>query len=312
MVEVEELAFPSRDGATEIHALLWRDGAPREPRGIVQVVHGMAEHIGRYDAFARYLAQRGYAVCGHDHIGHGASVASKEDWGHIPLSAGADALVEDAHELRCCVQPCFDRATPYFLFGHSMGSFVVRNCIAEHGEGLAGAIICGTGHVPGAMARGGNLLARAIARMRGERHVSPLLGKLTVGAYADAVENPRTPLDWLSYDEANVDRYIEDEACGFPFTAAANAALTDLTLRLADGTWAQRVPHDLPLLFVSGAEDPVGDNGAGVRAAHAHTVDAGMADTQVKLYEGMRHEILNEADGEQVMQDILEWMEDHM
>lgn len=306
---LQNLEYPSHDGRTTIHAVLWRDEANESPRGIVQLVHGMAEYIERYDEFARYLVDAGYVVCGHDHIGHGQSVVSKEDWGVLPLDGGADILIEDVHELRLAVQPCFPPETPYFIFGHSMGSFVVRNYVAKHGEGLAGAIICGTGHVDAKTAAGGRTLARVLSKLRGPRYVSTMMHNMSVGAYSKAIKNAATPVDWLSHNADNVKRYLEDEACGFLFSVSGNAALMDLLVRLADGTWAQRTPKELPLLFIAGSEDPVGDNGAGVQTAYEHTTAAGMPHTQIVLYDNMRHEILNEDDRERVFADIATWLE---
>jgi alpha-beta hydrolase superfamily lysophospholipase len=192
-----------------------------------------------------------------------------------------------------------------------MGSFVVRSYIAACGESLDGAIICGTGHVPTALSSAGNLAARVIGRVRGERYVSKLLGDISIGAYAKAIEDARTPLDWLSHNEQNVDDYIADPQCGFAFSAGGNATLTALTREVCTPTCCARVPHDLPLLYVAGDGDPVGDMGEGVRTAAKMAEDAGSTDVTCIIYEGMRHEILNETDAQRVMEDLATWMEEH-
>lgn len=306
----ELVSFTSGDGSTEIHGAIW--WPETQARGVVQLVHGMAEHIMRYEPFALYLNGRGFVVCGHDHLGHGKSVKSPDDWGCLPVRGGRDVLVGDVGRMRTLVRERVDATLPHFIFGHSMGSFVVRAYISECAQGLQGAIVCGTGHIPPATSAAGNKLARAIARVRGERHVSKVLGDLSVGAYAKAIENPRTPLDWLSYDEQNIDTYIQDEMCGFAFSAGGNATLTALTREVCSPACCARVPSDLPLLYIAGDGDPVGDMGKGVHIAAQMAREAGSTDVTCIIYEHMRHEILNEAEGERVMDDVATWMEERL
>ena len=321
------IGFKSHDGKTQVKGLIWsagRTGAAMgfsasassrgklaTPRGIVQIVHGMSEHIGRYDDFARFLVAQGYVVCAHDHIGHGKSVGASEERGHLPLEGGADVLVEDVHELRRTVASRYSRQVPYYLFGHSMGSFVTRVYLSRHAEGLAGAVICGTGNQSRALSRAGNFLARRIAASKGETVRSAKLDSLGAGGFAKAIPNARTPLDWLSTDPAVVDAYIADEMCGAMFSAGGYATLTSLTYEAASPSCAEKVPYDLPLLFIAGSDDPVGDGGRGVRAAADLARRAGSADVEVKLYEGMRHEILNEPGHARVYDDVLTWLEAH-
>lgn len=309
-VKRETVAFTSTDGHTQVHGEIW--WPERKACGVVQLVHGMAEHIMRYEPFALYLNERGFVVCGHDHVGHGTSVDTTDDWGCLPVRGGRDILVGDVGRMRAVVRGKVDASLPHFLFGHSMGSFVVRAYISECGQGLAGAVICGTGHIPPATSAAGNIVARIIARVRGERYVSKLLGDLSVGAYAKAIEDPRTPLDWLSHDEANVDAYIADERCGFAFSAGGNATLTALTKEVCTPACCARVPANLPLLYIAGDGDPVGDQGKGVRTAAAMAREAGSTDVTCTIYEHMRHEILNETDGQRVMDDVATWMEERI
>ena len=304
----ETVHFTSTDAKSNVHGEIW--WPDEKPRIALQLVHGMAEYIMRYEPFAQYLNERGVVVCGHDHIGHGDSVSSRHQLGHLNVRGGRDALVGDVGKMRAQMASRIDGSIPYFLFGHSMGSFVVRAYIAECGEGLSGAIICGTGHIAPGTSSAGNALARVIARIRGEEYVSKMLGNLSVGAYSKAIENARTPLDWLSFNEENVDRYIKDDKCGFAFTAGGNAMLTALTREVCDHACCSRVPKDLPLLYIAGDSDPVGAMGKGVRIAAKMAEEAGSTDVTCKIYEHMRHEILNESDGEKVMEDILAWMEE--
>ena len=320
-----EFAFDSADGKSQVRAVLWvpltmertdsASGEPElgcfKPRGVVQLIHGMAEHIDRYDDFARFLADAGYLVAGHDHIGHGDTAGAPERRGVIDAEGGADAMIEDAQMLRLLVSQQVASGTPYFIFGHSMGSLVLRSYLPRYGSGLAGAIICGTANEPVAVSRAGNLAARAIARVRGDDYRSKLLDGMGVGAFAKQIENPRTPHDWVCTDPAVVDAYIADELCGAMFSVGGYATLTDLTGEVVSPSCAAKVPKGLPVLFVAGAEDPVGACGKGVRAAADLLRRAGVRDVEVKLYEGMRHEILNEPGRAQVYTEVVGWIEEH-
>ncbi len=316
-VEKLSIGFRSYDRSSQIKGVLWQPvvthgSSSAAPRAIVQIVHGMAEHSGRYEEFARYLVDAGFAVCAHDHIGHGRSVADPMDLGHMPLDQGKDTLIEDVHELRKTVSARFSRKTPYFIFGHSMGSYVTRAYLSRHAEGLAGAIICGTGNEPVVKSKMGHALASRVAAKQGERTRSKLLHNLADGSFSKAVKHARTPVDWLSTDPAVVDAYLADELCGQMFTAGAYATLTSLTSETATLDSALAIPPDLPVLFIAGALDPVGNKGRGVKSAAALFERAGITDVEVKLYKGMRHEILNEPGKRQVYDDVLAWVDRHM
>ena len=304
----EEIWFDSTDGTSKIHGYIWWPASDQRV-GVVQLVHGMAEYIGRYDAFARFLAEHGYVVCGHDHIGHGQS-CDPSLHGKLPLREGKAVLVGDVDKLRTLMAERVSPELPYFIFGHSMGSFVVRSYIAGHGEGLAGAIVCGTGFIPPATSSMGQLVAKVVATFKGADSTSGLLDSLSTGGYAKAIKNIRTPLDWLSYDEKNVDDYIADADCGFSFSAGGIATLTSLTREVCDKVSAARVPKDLPLLYIAGDADPVGDAGKGVQASVQLVKDAGVRDVTCIIYGHMRHEILNEAEHKKVFDDVLAWLED--
>lgn len=303
----EEFSFPSADGESTIHARWWIP-ANRQPRAVVQLVHGMVEHIGRYDRFAAFLASEGFAVCGHDHIGHGLSAAKIEDLGCLPPKKGASVMVADAHSVRTIANQRFPELK-HFIFGHSMGSFVVRSYIAKHGEGLAGAVICGTGNQPLALSKSGNLLANILCAINGPRSTSNLIHSMAVGAYAKSIPDARTPHDWISVDPAVVDEYAADPRCAYMFSVGGYAALTDLTAEVVTPACAAATPKNLPLLYIAGDQDPVGDCGKGVHAAAELVKKAGVTDVTTILYAGMRHEILNEPDKAQVYADVLAWIE---
>lgn len=313
------ITYASHDGASTVRALLWEpDGAaaPSFPRGLVQLVHGMSEHVERYAGFAEYLCDRGFAVCANDHIGHGKTAASADDLGHMPLEAGEEVLLHDVHALReLALQRLRDTDglsgdIPYIIFGHSMGSFITRVYLTRYALGVRAAVICGTGQQPRALSAAGRVLTRAIARSRGERYVSELVDGMGAGAYGKAIEDARTDVDWIATDPEVVDEYLRDPLCGQKFTVGAYHTLSTLVSDATDPKLAARVPHALPLLFIAGAEDPVGDCGAGVERAAQMYRCVGMERVDVKIYPGVRHEILNESIKDQVHEDVAGWFDE--
>ncbi|MBQ1840615.1 MAG: alpha/beta fold hydrolase [Atopobiaceae bacterium] len=315
-VRRETIWCESTDGISRLHGYIWWPEEGVIPHAAVQLVHGMAEYIGRYDEFARYLNSKGFIVFGHDHIGHGESVASKDEWGNLPVEGGKEILVEDVHRVRtealARITEVYGATPELFLFGHSMGSFVVRAYLSRHGEGLVGAIICGTGFMPPRTAAMGNRVARLVARARGGSHHSKLLNNMGVGGYAKEIDDAETDLDWLSHNRDNVNRYIADEACGFMFTAGGYVTLTDLMHEVCTAACVSTYPKDLPLLYIAGTEDPVGECGEGVSKAADLAHGAGVADVRCRLYAGMRHEILNENGRQVVFDDVVSWMEGYL
>lgn len=217
-------------------------------------------------------------------------------------------MVDDVDRLRQLFSKRFPEGTPYFMLGHSMGSFIVRAYLARYGRGLAGAIICGTGQQPVATSKFAGWLARRIGARKGMDYRSQFLDNLGVGSYAKKIPNARTNLDWLNTDPAHVDEYAADPACGAVFSVGGYASLTDLTAEVASKECAGAVPDGLPVLFISGAGDPVGDFGKGVEAAADMMKQNSLAKVSVVLYQGMRHEILNEPEHMKVYADVLQWM----
>ncbi len=304
----EELYFDSRDGKSRIHAVRY---APDEgePEGIVQIVHGMAEYAERYEEFAEYLTDKGFVVTGDDHLGHGKTVPEGGTFGYFCEQDPATVVVRDVHRLKKMTQSLYP-GLPYFILGHSMGSFILRNYLCRYGSGITGAVIVGTGMQSPGLIRCAKALAAAEKLFCGGRHVSRLINKAAFGAYNKRIENPKTPSDWLSRDEGNVERYNADPLCGFTFTVNGFQTSFELIARIQKRENLEKVPKGLPLLFLSGAEDPVGDYGEGVKRAAASLKAVGVENIQLKLYEKDRHEILNEPDRRQVMQDIFDWITD--
>lgn len=316
-VRVVPYSFISRDGLTNINAKIWKcdewgeseDLSIEKPRGVIQIVHGMSEHIDRYDHFARYLVSCGFVVCAEDHIGHGHSVARAELLGHMPLNGGKDILVADVHTLYCKVHADYP-SLPYIVYGHSMGSLISRVYISRYGDQLAACVLAGTAHGPITLSKIGESLAHLIAGIKGETYHSKFLDNMGVGAYSKAIPNARTPLDWISTVNEVVDAYAADELSGQMFTAGAYATLLSLLNEVTTKQWALSVPNDLPILFVSGEDDPVGENGRGVRAAAELLRQNGVIHVDEKLYEGKRHEIHNESNRDEVYDFVATWIED--
>lgn len=304
---LEALRFPSADSASTVSWRLW---IPKGlPRGTIQLVHGMAEHIGRYDALARIFAGLGYVVAGHDHIGHGETAASPEDLGHIPIDGGASDLIEDTHALSLYLSRRWP-LLPHVVYGHSMGSFIARLLIAEYGEEFDAIVLSGTANVPAALSSLGLAVARGLALVRGERAHSNLVNTLALGSYNAAFKRPRTDFDWISSDESVVDAYVADERSGYQFTLGGYTALLGLAHDMVSKQVAANVPHDLPILLIAGEEDPVGDRGKGVLAAASLYREAGVERVDVKLYPAMRHEVHNEIGKERVMADVAAWLDE--
>lgn len=301
-IKKTEGRFPSTNGINTIHYTRWQ---PDAPWAVLLIAHGMAEHIDRYDAFARYLAAAGIAVYGNDHLGHGRSAGGDDNLGFVSEENGHLHLVEDIEKMRVLVAREHP-GLPVALMGHSMGSFIARAYCALHPQTLEGAIFMGTAG-PNPAAKMGLSLNRTLSAVRGKRAKSGIFDQMTSGAFNKAFENPRTPVDWISSDPAEVDKYIADPWSGFRFTLSGYNALLSLLAMISQEDWAAKLRKDMPVLLVAGAEDPVGDMGKGVRIIYDRLVAAGMQDVRIILYEGMRHEILNETGRERVYADLLDW-----
>lgn len=305
----EEFFYDSRDGKSKLHAVRYVPDNAEKIRCVVQIVHGMAEYIERYEEFAGFLTERGCVVTGEDHMGHGKSVGRDGKRGYFCEQDPATVLVRDVHRLKKATQALYPNV-PYVIMGHSMGSFIVRNYMFRYGAGISAAIIMGTGMQPPALLRASKIVIGIQKLFCGPEHVGRLIDRLAFGAYNKEVETPRTPFDWLSRDEERVDKYIADPMCGFVFTVNGFSTLFELVSRLHDPRNLARIPAKLPVYMVSGDGDPVGDYGRGVRKAYDSLKGAGLENIRLKLYDGGRHELLNETNREEVMKDIFDWLEE--
>ena len=300
--------FLSNDGKTAVHAMKWTPDSG-EYKAILQISHGMVEFIERYAPFAEFLTTKGYMVVGHDHIGHGQSVATQEDWGYFCEGNPSDILVEDMHKLRNLMQE-ENSDVPYFMLGHSMGSFMLRKYLAVHNDKLRGAIIMGTGFIPENMTSLALMLTSVIAKLRGSKHRSKLIQSLAFGedykGFDMTGENPEN--SWLTKDVDIVKAYYKEPRCTYMFTVNGYKGLFEAVNYSCNPENAAKLPKKLPLFIVSGADDPVGGLGKGVKDVYDMYKEAGMHDLTYKLYKNDRHEILNETDKQIVFDDLLAWM----
>ena len=301
-----EFFFESANRKTQIHCIEWR---PEEtPRAIIQIAHGIASHVSRFEPLAEYMCARGVAVVGNDHLGHGESVASEEDRMFFAETGGWDMVLSDVRTLTELTHSEFPDV-PLFLLGHSMGSFLARCYAIRWQDGITGLILSGTGQQSPALVSTGKAMAEGEARRKGARFKSDKLEKLMFGSYTKRIKPCRTPLDWLSRDSEIVDRYIADPQCGATPAASRVCDMLGGIAYMSKPENLQRMNKELPVFFFSGDADPVGDYGKGVLRSYTGFLEAGMQDVTLKLYHGGRHEMLNEVNRMQVRGDILGWIE---
>lgn len=276
-----------------------------QPVAVVQIIHGIAEHIDRYSDFADCLNQLGIAVVAEDHMGHGKSMETGTQ-GYF--DGGWFSAVDNCYRLMTMTKERFE-GLPYFLFGHSMGSFLTRSILIRYPAcGIQGAVICGTGWQPRAVLKGGIGLCKVVCRLKGERNPSPELEKLVFGGYNERVEHPRTAFDWLSRNEKSVDAYIEDSKCGFTASAGLlRDMLTGMEYNETPSNMRKMNPN-LPVLFIAGGDDPVGSYGEGVKKTAKEFVNAGVKNVTTRIFPLCRHEILNEINRDEIYGFVIGWL----
>lgn len=309
MAKKETFTFQSSDRKTKIHGVRW---APEsgQYQAVLQIVHGMVEYVERYQEFAEYMARHGYLVVGHDHLGHGDSAESPDDWGYIADKNGDECLIADIHRVRKLAQK-ENAGLPYFMLGHSMGSYLLRKYITRYGDGLAGAIIMGTGSAPDIATKTGMQVAKCIAAVKGWRYRSRFMEKLFFsGSFRKFnMDGKDMENSWLTKELSFVERYYGEPKCSFHFTLNGYYNVMKTVYYDNQGKHIKKIPKDLPIVLLSGADDPVGDMGKGVRRVRNQLKKAGIKDLSCKLYENDRHEILNETNRCAVYRDILGWCE---
>lgn len=299
----EDFWYDSK-GAGKIHGCRW---TPEEsPRAVVQIVHGIAEYVERYDEFAAYLNGLGFLVVAEDHMGHGQSVGENGIQGYF--HGGWFTAVEDTMTLLRETQAAYPDI-PYVLFGHSMGSFMARTILCKYPDsGISAAVICGTGWQPAALLPPVTRFIEAVCRKDGEDKPSAFLENLVFGSYNRRVEHPRTAYDWLSRDAKIVDAYIAHPMCGFTPTAGLLREMMKGLTYIEKPAHLEAMKKDLPVFFVAGGDDPVGSYGKGVRHTVSQFKKAGMTNVSCRIYPLCRHEILNEVNRQEIFEDIGGWI----
>lgn len=275
-------------------------------RGILQISHGMCEYIERYEDFIKFLTSNGILVCGNDHLGHGFSVRNDDNLGYFAKRNGFNFLVEDLHTTTLKIKEMYPDI-PFYLLGHSMGSFITRNYIAKYGNEINGVIISGTSS-GNSFTGAGIFFAKMIAFFKGNKYRSLFLNNLLFENYNRKYKNSTSKFDWLSKDKNIVNQYEKDSHCNFIFTVSGFKDLLKLLNSVSASQWYKKVPKDLPILLVSGDMDPVGNYGKGVKSVFRKLKSNKLEDLHIKLYPDDRHEILNEIDKNQVYNDILKWL----
>lgn len=305
------LIYNSSDGKSKISAQIFTPDEGIQPRAVLQIAHGMCEYIGRYEQMAEYFCDRGFVVCGNDHLGHrDTALLNREKLGYFGPKGSWKYLVEDLELLRLEMAGQYP-GLPYFLFGHSMGSFISRVYVDRFGSSLSGVIFSGTAGKNPAIGAG-KALAAASEALHGPKHVSKSLFMLTTGSYARAIEGAKTPVDWLCHDADVCCKYIHDPYCSFGFTVSAYRELFQLLSRCNSPQWYADYPKALPTYLVAGDSDPVGGNGKGPAEVYAGLQKAGVSDVTLRLWKGGRHEMHNEAEKQQVFSELDAWIESKM
>lgn len=304
-----EFYLPSSDINYTIRCMEWiPDG---EVKAVLQITHGMVEHIGRYQEFGRWMAEHGVAVIGHDHLGHGKTVIDQEEFGYFGTDGKMDCVVKDIRRLTVYGKKRYPDKK-LILLGHSMGSFLTRRYLSVYEDGPDGFILMGTGAPAEPLVFSGKLLASIMACVKGERFRSKLLYDMSLGSYNKKFEPVKTSYDWLTRDESLMEDFGKDDLCQYIFTVGAYREFFRLILTDTKMEKAGRVRTDVPIFVISGAKDPVGDDTKGVKKVFDRYKKAGVEDLALKLYEGARHEIVHEINRQEVFADLLDWIEQHI
>ena len=300
--------YPSASSGHSIYAVEW---IPEQtPIGVVQIVHGIAEHVGRYEEVAQFLCAHGFLVCGEDHLGHGHTVENGK-YGFFAPKNGWNLVVQDIHTLQQQQSHAYP-SLPYFLLGHSMGSFLVRTYLIQYPGVVSGAILSGTGQESSKLVALGKSLASLECKRLGVHGVSPLISSLSLGGYNRKFHPNRTTADWISSDPSEVDRYLSDPLCQYPITASLFRDMMGGLQLIGNPKALSKMDKHTPVYFFSGDHDPVGGMGKGVQKVVQLFRQAGCTDVTLHLYPGGRHEMFHEANKQEVLTHLLRWLEAHV
>lgn len=302
---MKEVYIPSTNNRNQLHVAIWEP--ERETKAILQISHGMVEYIVRYDDFAKHLNQQGILVIGNDHLGHGQSVLDESEFGYFGKEKGS-AVVDDLYEVTKYAKKQYGENIPYFLMGHSLGSFMARRYLMSYGEKITGAIISGTGYKTVPVLDAASFFTAVTKLFHGERYRSPFLKWLAFHTYNRKIADVKTKNDWLTRDEAVVAAYNENPYCKFSFTVNGYETLFGVIKYIQKQNNWEKTPKQLPILMIAGEEDPVGSYGKDVKKVYKKYQQMGCSHIELRLYKDDRHELVNELDRESVYEDISQWI----
>ena len=306
---MKEIRLPSNDGVHKLHVVIWEPDT--EVKAVLQISHGMTEMIMRYDHFARFLNSKGILVIGNDHLGHGETAGCDEDLGYFCPNNMSETVVKDLHSVTEYAKKEYPNV-PYFLLGHSMGSFMARRYLMTFGEELSGAVVAGTGSQKKSILISGKMVSALIQLFKGPRYRSKLLLMAAFGHYNDKFKMEKHHCSWLTKDEKVWEFCANHKYCNFIFTVNGYKTLFDVLSFIQKKENIENIPKKLPIFMVAGTDDPVGDYGTAVHKIFETYKQSGIEDIHLKLYENDRHEILNELDKDVVYNDIYSWLKEHM
>ena len=301
--------LPSRDGIHQLHVVMWIPEG--KVRAVLQISHGMVEYVERYEEFAAYANQAGIVVVGNDHLGHGDTVRSEKEYGYFCKSHMSATVVADLHRVTIATKKRYP-GVPYFLLGHSMGSFMARRYLMTYGKELTGAIVCGTGKVSAGNLFMGTAIQNILENWKGSKYRSKWFDQLIFGNYNKRVVQPKSKNDWMCSDRLVVDKRDREKKCNFIFTMNGFRTLFETITYIQKTKNIEKIPKSLPMFFIAGSEDPVGQYAKGVRALYAQYKAMGMDEMALKIYDGYRHEILMEVEKLEVFRDVIEWMDQYI
>ena len=300
----KDITFLSSDGKNTIHAELFIP-SDNNIKGVVQIAHGMMDYVGRYRLVAQALCAEGYALAGNDHLGHGDSVSTSEDYGFFASQNGYNYVIDDIKKMNDLIRAEFP-GVPVVLLGHSMGSFISRIYAERYTDSIDGLIIHGTAG-PNPATGAGKLLVKLLRAIKGERHRSKFVCSMADGGYNKGFDKSEGEGAWLTRDGAMVADRVGNPKNDFVFTLSGYYDLFTMLGECNSKSWFASFPKNLRTLVVSGEDDPVGGFGKGVRYVYDN-LKKNSADVELKLYEGARHELFNEINRDEVFADLIKWL----
>lgn len=302
-----EFYYPSSDGKTRIHAVEW---SPDEsPKAILQIAHGVTEYILRYEEFAEYLTSKGILVVGNDHIGHGTSIAENAKPMYFGPEGSFKYAVDDVNTLYKTTKEKYENI-PYIILGFSLGSFIIRRFLIDYPDTVDGAILVGTGQIAPIKIKIAKFIAKSEAKKHGEENPTPMIKSLSFNNYNKLFKPNRTDYDWLCLSKTSLDKYIRDKNRGKELSAGLFREMLSGMEYTGKIDNMKKMNKDIPVLFLSGEMDPVGEKGKSVKKAYSDFKKVGIEDVDMKLYKDLRHDILHEDNCVEIYNDIYNFIKE--